>query len=384
MTLSKASDNRPFVEGNGSAYEARLARTGSEAADDFAYNIAGYDSSNDPIRSITESNTLRLGLNMQELHLDSAFFSNLKQGTDFRIPWLSYFHLAKSSGQYSGINLFKYTFFSGDDIEAYWDDTNGAERQRFDITSAEWAPDTDNGWEDSDTVSGISFNKQHYLSSTSPFANDLIDALCGDSERELFFSNYTNMELAASPIFQSGSTSKFGIPHLHSLGALGKQIAANMIDFCDEDSFATLPEVTIKSGDTIKDYLLKIKDDIEYCGNEKVPYFNEFSFSLTGYRSLPTYVDPDDPTNPDKMRYTFYLGNPEVNLEMLQMYMLQKQKPHSHHWDCILPCKYLETILHKDLQSLLRRCSPHSACQNKQQMKPRSSLPNLRMCTLSL
>ena len=99
-----------------------------------------------------------------------------------------------------------------------------------------------------------------------------------------------------------------------------------MIDFCDEDSFATLPEVTIKSGDTIKDYLLKIKDDIEYCGNEKVPYFNEFSFSLTGYRSLPTYVDPDDPTNPDKMRYTFYLGNPEVNLEMLQMYMLQKNE----------------------------------------------------------
>ncbi len=327
LTLSKASDKRPFVKGDGTSYEDKLARTGSISTNDFAYNIAGYDNSDNPKTSITESNTLRLGLNMQELRLDSDFFNNLQDGANFRVPWLSYYHLAKKSGHYSGIDLFKYTFFSGDDIEAYWDDTNKTERQRFDVTGAEWAPDTDNGWQDPGTISTVSFNKQYYLDKTNPYANELIDALCGDSQRELFYSDYSTQELEDSPGFSGGTPDEnFGIPHLNSLGATGRQIAANMVDFCDQDSYATLPKFTIDPGDNIKNYLLRIEDDIEFCGNEKVPYFNEFSFSLTGWRSMPTYIDPDDPENPDKMLYTFYLGNPEINLEMLQIYLLQKNE----------------------------------------------------------
>ncbi|MBR4673999.1 MAG: hypothetical protein IKP00_05990 [Victivallales bacterium] len=302
LTLSKADDNRPFVKGDGSSFEARLARTGQSSSDDFAYNIAGYDASDNPKTSITESNTLRLGLNMQELQLNSNFFNNLKDGTNFRIPWLSYYHLVKKSSQYSGNNLFKYTFFSGDDIEAYWDGTN--ERQRFDITGAEWRPDADNAWEDG-TV-----NSQEY-------ANDLLEALCADSVREQFFQDYQTKELVSSPQVKTSpfsADSGFGIPHLNSLGNTGKQIAANMIDFCDNDSFATLPPLFQN-----KEALLSLDDassgNFIYCGNERVPYFNEFALAFDGTKVL-TFDDPD---NEENNRYTFNF-TASAKLELLQIY----------------------------------------------------------------
>lgn len=274
----------PFVQpGTGNLYEqlAKFDQTFDETKD-FYYNIRG----NYFVANYAWNATKRLGLCMPEMVVDNLF--NTKRPLGFsttRAKWFSYDHLEKVMGTTFTDKYLAYRFFGGKDIEAYWDvdaTTYGdsVERQRFDITGFEWRddaalgdyydstnkPDPDNsGWEYGD-IGGTA--------NSSAYARALVAALVNDDQRPEFRDGTDPTKPAAVAradravaTFPAG----FGIPALKNMtgsyATLNQQVAANLVDYCDSDSYATVPATAI--------WTAVPAAEIDYCGNEKVPYFNE-------------------------------------------------------------------------------------------------------------
>lgn len=334
MPNSTPADNRPFVLFDTTlatpAYTGVLPSLHHNFANirgDFLYDISATELTT---TSVSEANTVRLGLNMQEIRIDGLYRSSLPAGfpgtaapsAGTRAPWFSYRHLwnvawdtTLSPTVLPISHALRYTFFSGEDIEAYWDGTD--ERQRFDITGFEWGSSTGDFFV-TDPVNPAKFilnpaRSGWHHAGTLAGAQTLVNALVADDDRELFWDTTNPSLVLDSPTV--GDTG-FGIPYLKDLEDYlkdledatanhGKQVAANMVDFCDGDYIAT----------TSADYETKsnaLSQSIApaYFGNEKVPYINEFALSFIANKPKK---DPDDLASPYvyslKFRTYFELAN---------------------------------------------------------------------------
>jgi hypothetical protein len=294
----------PFVVSG----EERLASFTSEenAFEHFFYDIVGNGTWNSLpfIDPAYEKGTVRLGLHMREMRAEDTYYTSLLPGSTeasgTKTMWFSYLHLMNilwkppTPADPPNRDSLKYNFFSGEDIEAYWDGSD--ERQRFDITGYEWRDSTGDFYEeDPDHHGKYIFNPVRsgwHHEGTIVAAQDLVEALVGATARAPFYSDPERKTLASSPgvLTDEGDISEdFGIPHLYAIEAntsnLGKQIAANMIDFCDGDSEATYFPSSFN---------IDSEDEPEYCGNEKVAYFNEVVAKVTVYRDPILASDPPE------------------------------------------------------------------------------------------
>lgn len=272
--------NLPFIPNkttNGNPFNDGMLASLSDnySASDFLYDITLRDTTSED--TADESNTVRLGLSTQEIQINSLYRSNLPDGfpgfAGTKAPWFSYRHLwnvmwGPNVPVLPVSHACRYTFFSGEDIEAYWhqdseDATAGTgERQRFDVTGTEWG-----GWGHSGALVG---------------AQRLVTELGGSTVRSVFSDPVPVPDYSQAA--DDPATVGFGIPHLAGLGALREQVAANMIDFCDGDNLATYYPST---------YGLDSTSSPEYFGNEAVAYFNEVVVKVVAYKTLQP--DPMDP-----------------------------------------------------------------------------------------
>lgn len=249
---------------------------------DFFLDLRG----DSELTGVSETNTRRMGLAFTELQADPGYFTALPLGYNHatRTPWFSYIHLINKAPAYAA-DLFRYTFFSPEDIEAYWDPASQTERQRFDLSGYAWRPAAATSYYDSDSkpvpaASGWQHPTEAAgTSAAATYARNLVAWLIGSTQRAPFWSDANRTVLNPPPAFQNQAAplATFGIPALRTMtgsySTLTQQIAANLVDFCDGDSFAT----TNTPWNTTT--------EPAYCGNEQVPYFNEFTMTLRAERT---------------------------------------------------------------------------------------------------
>ena len=288
----------------------------------YYYNIAGDYKAKKP-QNGENGYTVRLGLHVQELDAGlSAYYDNLPVGTaigsaEARVRWLSYEHLWKGlynpSTELSN-NLYniysnspfkddcmRYTFFSDEEPEAwlYRDDTKDIEVARFDVTGYEWRDSKYNYYEKSSneykpasvmTLAGggiVKVNGWEELSTDTDKEGRIKDlAFVSDNEGNRLaltednlpvFKDKDNYEAADSIPALGGMKDKDG-------KSVSLQVAANMVDYCDSNYYASyvvadadnpddsFDKSKLTTTDTIADNF-----KIIYCGNEKVAYFNELA-----------------------------------------------------------------------------------------------------------
>ncbi len=277
---------------------------------DFYYNITGEYKPNEKLNG-EEGDTIRWGLHMQELDTGiSEYYSNLLKGAESgtvstKVRWMSYDHLWKGLcpknadlNDIYGDSLFKddymrFTFFSAEEPEAWWYDKDGIEVARFDVTGFEWR--------ESDSVSyytttdGSDVKKPATTASANGW-EDISGATDKDTRiRDLAFVESDGSKLAMNdsnlPVFKRKKDDYEASDCIPAIGGMkdkngdsvALQVAANMVDYCDGDDYASVgPE-------DIRDKLAGtsgISDDIKihYCGNEKVAYFNELALQFHASR----------------------------------------------------------------------------------------------------
>ena len=252
-------------------------------------------------------NTIRLGLSMEEIQLRRKFWDKLPDGSSKvkKAPWMSYAHLSNALGKKDFTKeSFNYTFFSGEDIEAFWDAADKKERNRFDLTgftAFEKEPGT------TDANIDYSYRMEHnFWELTSTEQSDLqenakkkIDQLTG-TERAEFWKELDDGELAVyfdgkekgfwyemkadgtavdtTPKEDTADKKYGGIPWLDKMknddgDSVADQVAANLIDYSDKDDIACT------------DFKIELSPASEfvkptYCGNERVPYINEIDLKM--------------------------------------------------------------------------------------------------------
>ncbi|MDY0176823.1 MAG: hypothetical protein RBT25_08015 [Lentisphaeria bacterium] len=295
--VSNQKGKIPFIQPGTDDLFEQLAKFDEafDPAEDFYYNILGDYST----ETYSEAGSKRLGLAIEELVVAARFDTHRPEGySSCKAPWFSYEHLQKKLGSVFSNKRLAYRFFSGREIEAYWDVdvadySNSTERQRFDITGFEWREDGLGGYYDDvsnkfiPANSGWEFGDGGETSNSSEYAVALVDALVGTSQRPEFWDNSGVKPEPAEVerVVGSAFPADFGIPALRAMSGsyptLNKQVAANLVDYCDSDSWATKPSgVTWNS-----------TDEPEYIGNEKVPYFNEVTFKATAVKSIGSEPD---------------------------------------------------------------------------------------------
>ncbi|NMA42137.1 MAG: hypothetical protein GX946_02000 [Oligosphaeraceae bacterium] len=299
LNLRTEANNMPFVwADNPRIYHG----TGTfNAATDFYYNILwGYQ----PGTQVDETNTQRVGLHMQELRVAASYLSALPATSvaNRKAQWMSYDHLLNSISYTANNTTFDddilhYTFFSGEEPEAYWDQSaetavpGTGERQRFDITGYEWRDDalgsyytTAGGTHPNPATSGWQHPSESGTANASAYARSLAAALRSGSQP--FWNTSVDPPEPADVNRISGATipADFsGIPWLNTLqpDSVRPQVAANLVDYCDSDSWATIPNTVTWTSTT----------EPEYCGNEKVPYFNEVALAVVAEKAVTLTPD---------------------------------------------------------------------------------------------
>lgn len=306
LTLRKRASggDLPLVKYNGIAL-AGLDEQWLSAENDYYFNITG--DYNPEISLTNETATTRLGVHVQELNVGNAYYTRLFNGIDAKIGWQSYDHLWKGMipgdvpNSYAAIvNASDYkedhalfTFFSAEEPESWRYTDDDAEYARFDITGYEWRPDkaatatskyygagnkpsgaTDaSGWSKTCTSGAdkeAMVNTLAFVQADgTPKADADIPAFSADpaNASECIPALADMVEDADDP---SGSGKR----------SVARQVAANMIDYCDGDNRATLED------GYYPDVLTAAEDAVEppkFCGNEKVAYFNELGlrFAIT-------------------------------------------------------------------------------------------------------
>ena len=273
---------------------------------DYVYYIA-LNNSGSYVENITNGssvegeNTVRLGLSMEEIQLKKKFWDKLPDGSSKvkKAPWMSYAHLANALGKKDFTKeSFNYTFFSGEDIEAFWDAAEKTERSRFDLTGFTASDKTgdvkytermaENFWE-------LTTTEQSDLQENAKKKIDLLTGASGSHKRAEFWKDIDDgvvyydgkekgfwYEMAADgTVTQKEDTADKeygGIPWLDKMKndddkSVSDQVAANLIDYSDKDDIATT------------DFKIELGDDgswaePKYCGNERVPYINEIDLKM--------------------------------------------------------------------------------------------------------
>jgi len=290
---NNTSKNFPFIDKD---HQFRLAEYYNAAFDskDFYYNILGDYDTTSRINYGTNSApqkvpTFRLGNSPRELRLPyrASFFNPLAaSGGDVCLrPWMSYEHLNEkvedtkdnfTNKYYS----FLYTFYSGEEPEAYYylDGTTVTECARFDLTGYEWRDtSSSSNYYDADNKPTGNGSWDHDTGDYT--ASDLVNYLTGTDKRHDFWKNDSARNEANIKAIAMPGDSGFGIPWLHDSDSqtqiVKKQIAANLIDYCDNDSDPTTPD-----GFSFDDLLYEDgSKDPEFFGNEQVPYLNELAIT---------------------------------------------------------------------------------------------------------
>ena len=309
--LVSPQSNIPFVEPyTQTPYLGEQLAKFDQAFDittDFYYNILG----NYSLATYPEANTRRLGLCMQELVVHDDFYANRPLGYSTSLArWFSYDHLEGALGTTFTDKYLAYRFFSGKDIEAYWDVdattySDSVERQRFDITGFEWRDDAlgsyyDGTFKPNPAASGWEYGDTGGTANSSAYARALVAALINTDDRPEFWDgetpprpNVVERVDQTTPSFPA----VFGIPALRSMtgayGTLNQQVAANLVDYCDSDSWASVPATVTWSAVPAA--------EIDYCGNEKVPYFNEVACRIIVDKAT-TEVTPGNYTYTYRLR----------------------------------------------------------------------------------
>lgn len=278
-------------------------------AADFYYNILG----NYSLATYLEANTIRLGLCIQEIVVNDKFDADRPQGySTTQARWFSYDHLEKALGTTFTDKYLAYRFFGGKDIEAYWvedtaDYSNSVECQRFDITGFEWRDDDpalgsyyDGTYKPNPAASGWEYGDAGGTANSSAYAQALVAALINTDDRPDFWDGASPPRpKVVERVDRTTHTfpSVFGIPALRSMtgayGTLNQQVAANLVDYCDSDSWATVPATLTWSAVPAA--------EIDYCGNEKVPYFNEVACRIIVDKAT-TEVTPGNYTYTYRLR----------------------------------------------------------------------------------
>ncbi len=275
----RSTNNVPFVKEDEEYLNADITQTFDSAKDFYYPLLSTYSSSGN---DFDETHTLRLGLLPQEIRVTPKYYSSLASGYSIlKAPWFSYDHLINRLGNAKfikgdpldpepaskfGFDVFAYRFFSQEEPESFIFD--GGEYARFDLT----------GYENGDRAasfyeSGKPICKNDacaWYAEDLDDAKDLIDELVTSDVDE--WASFDEGGQTAIP-FLSAMVGK-GLDG-GSTDELGKHVAANMIDFCDDNNTATIPP----------DYDFATADaEPAYCGNEKVPYINEISFEVEATR----------------------------------------------------------------------------------------------------
>ena len=280
----------------------------TDADTDYVFAIAKNDAggAEDDIdnedSSVEGKNTVRQGLSMEEIQLPAKFWKKLPAGSSNvkKAPWMSYAHLSNALGKENfAKECFNYTFFNGEDIEAFWDSDDKKERSRFDLTGFTASENTDDDASYDDRI------KENFWELTTTEQSDLqenakkkIDVLTGagtggSSKRAEFWQDIDDgivyydgkdggfwYELSESGnVTKETDTEKYGgIPWLDKMKddndkSVSDQVAANLIDYSDKDDIACT------------DFKIELGNDGSwteptYCGNERVPYINEIDLKM--------------------------------------------------------------------------------------------------------
>ena len=287
---------------------------------DYVYYIAlnnsgNYEKDVTNGSSVEGENTVRLGLSMEEIQLKKKFWDKLPDGSSKvkKAPWMSYAHLSNALGKKDFTKeSFNYTFFSGEDIEAFWDAADKKERNRFDLT----------GFTASEETGDVKYSERmekNFWELTTDEQSDLqenakkkIDQLTGTKRAE-FWKELADGELAVyfdgkekgfwyelkadgtvdtNPKEDTGDQKYGGIPFLEKMknddgDSVSDQVAANLIDYSDKDDIATTNFDVSIQGNATEGFEFKFKDpDHPYCGNERVPYINEIALKVDMTRTL--------------------------------------------------------------------------------------------------
>lgn len=234
------------------------------SSSDFFFNLSGAGTWADLGNAPDEGNlTIRLGLHPSEMHLPAEYQTQLPAtAAGMRSFWTSHAHL-NQGGLSATPNLHLLTFFSGDDEEVYADATE---------VSAGTAPLT--VFHDRFDLSGYSRSLAtlpYYTLTGSVYAPDPLN-------------DGWSAPVMTVPVVLTA------IPAIAAMrnaanGDISQQVAANLIDYSDADSYATLPAGCDWSLGESAD------EPPAYCGNEKVPYFNELHLEITGRYAVGAAVD---------------------------------------------------------------------------------------------
>ena len=308
---------------------------------DYYYNITGEYKPKEKLNNEDDA-TVRWGLHIQELNAnvklntdDSDYYTALLKGAEIdgvstKVRWMSYDHLWKGlcaantklddvydDSAYKKDHM-RFTFFSTEEPEAWWYDKDGIEVARFDVTGFEWR--------ESDSVSYYSTTEGSDVKkpATTASANgweDISSATDKDSRiHDLAFVENDGSKLAMNdsnlPVFKRKKDDYEASDCIPALGGMkdkngdsvAVQVAANMVDYCDGDDYASVAPEDIQSKLAGTSGLA---DDLKvvYCGNEKVAYFNELALQFHASRA----VDEDGTT-------FFYRLRLMPQLEMANMF----------------------------------------------------------------
>jgi hypothetical protein len=268
LTLRKRASggDLPLVKYNGIAL-AGLDEQWLSAENDYYFNITG--DYNPEISLTNETATTRLGVHVQELNVGNAYYTRLFNGIDAKIGWQSYDHLWKGMipgdvpDSYAAIvNASDYkedhalfTFFSAEEPESWRYTDDDAEYARFDITGYEWRPDK-----------GATATSKYYGAGNKPSgatdASGWSKACTSGADKEAMVNTLAFVQAdgtpkadADIPAFSADpADASECIPALADMvedaddpsgsgkRSVARQVAANMIDYCDGDNRATLED----------------------------------------------------------------------------------------------------------------------------------------------
>lgn len=240
----------------------------SNTNSDFFFNVAGNGTWADLGNAPDEGNlTVRLGLHPSEMHLLAAYVTNLPvttTTTPMQTFWTSYAHLNKRLAPAPNLHL--YTFFGGEDEEIYPDSTQ--------VTTGTAILSTFYPRFDLSGYSRSVATLPYYVNAAGVYTPNLAN------------DGWTTPKMDIPTILS-------GIPAIAAMRAqdgstdISEQVAANLIDYCDANNYATLPPgFGWTWGETIN-------EPPAYCGNEKVPYINELHLEISGDYKVVA-ASPDD------------------------------------------------------------------------------------------
>lgn len=305
-----------------------------------------------------EDATFRLGLLPEEIQVNDAYVDNLVSASanNSVMGWLSYRQMAEklAGGDNSYLprdpsadtkvgDLFVYTFFGLEDIEAYWDETETGdvkEVARFDLTGSSWGMALENDmlptgmWDQAKgklDVAKTAWGRYPADAVTTPDnakSCELVRQLCG------FEAGTTGLDVAASALpaavrgknlfwtdanrnvvnYPVKAWSVDGDGYLQWLRRMadddgnwvGLQVAANLKDYSDADDFSTYES---KTGAPTLAMVDGSFPEVRISGNERVSYINEVLFKGAFDSSL------DGATGAYDYTLHFYAG-----VEMLNLY----------------------------------------------------------------